>query len=123
MTVQRQRPAERLTAPAARPVEHNGVGRLLLRTLFWGGLVLALLPWWVGTKTGSIDTTSEMLQSAGRVTGLIAGYLLLVQVILMSRLGRLERWIGARHLGLWHRELGGAVLVMILTHAALITVG
>jgi predicted ferric reductase len=123
MTVQRQRPAEQLTAPAARPVEHNGAGRLLLRTLFWGGLALALLPWWLGTKTGSIDTTAELLQSAGRVTGLIAGYLLLVQVILMSRLGRLERWIGARHLGLWHRELGGAVLVMILTHAALITVG
>ncbi|MGI5247491.1 ferredoxin reductase family protein [Dactylosporangium sp. CA-139066] len=123
MTVPRQRPASRLAAPAARPVEHNTAGRFLLRTLFWGGLALALLPWWLGTKTGSIDTKAQLFQSAGRVTGLIAGYLLLVQVILMSRLGRLERWIGARHLGLWHRELGGSVLITILTHAALITVG
>ncbi|MFG2036490.1 ferric reductase-like transmembrane domain-containing protein [Dactylosporangium sp. NPDC048998] len=123
MTVPRERAASRLAAPAARPVEHNNAGRFLIRTLFWGGLALAVLPWWLGTKTGSIDTTAELFQSAGRVTGLIAGYLLLVQVMLMSRLAVLERWIGARHLGLWHRELGGAVLVMILAHAALITVG
>ena len=123
MTVPRQRAAGQLTAPAARPVEHNTAGRFLLRTLFWSGLALALLPWWFGTKPGTVDTGAEIFQAAGRVTGLTAGYLLLVQVILMSRLGRLERWIGARHLGLWHRELGGAVLIMILTHASLITVG
>jgi len=123
MTAPRARPADRLTAPAARPVKHNSAGRLLLRTLFWSGLALAVLPWWLGTKTGSVNTTPEVFQAAGRVTGLIAGYLLLVQVLLMSRLTWLERWIGARHLGLWHRELGGSVLVMILTHAALITVG
>jgi len=123
MTVPRQRPAGQLTAPSARPVEHNTAGRFLLRTLFWGGFALAVLPWWLGTKTGSIDTSADVFQAAGRVTGLIAGYLLLMQVILMSRLGRLERWIGARHLGLWHRELGGSVLVMILAHAALITIG
>ncbi|HTJ32177.1 MAG TPA: ferric reductase-like transmembrane domain-containing protein [Dactylosporangium sp.] len=123
MTVPRQRPSSRMAAPAARPVEHNTAGRFLLRTLFWGGFVLALLPWWLGTKAGSIDTKAELFQSAGRVTGLMAGYLLLVQVILMSRLGHLERWIGARHLGLWHRELGGSVLITILAHAALITIG
>jgi predicted ferric reductase len=124
MTVPRQqRAAGGLAAPAARPVEHNSAGRLLLRTLFWSGFALALLPWWLGTKPGSIDTTAEIFQSAGRVTGLIAGYLLLTQVILMSRLVVLERWIGARHLGLWHRELGGSVLITILAHASLITVG
>ncbi|WP_238016030.1 ferric reductase-like transmembrane domain-containing protein [Dactylosporangium sp. AC04546] len=123
MTVPRQRPAGQLAAPAARPVEHNSAGRFLLRTLFWGGLGLAVLPWWLNTETGSLNTSAELFQSAGRVTGLIAGYLLLVQVVLMSRVGFLERWIGARHLGLWHRELGGSVLITILSHAAFITVG
>ncbi|GAA3457780.1 ferredoxin reductase family protein [Dactylosporangium matsuzakiense] len=123
MTVPRQRQASSLAAPAARPVEHHTAGRFILRTLFWSGLALAVLPWWLGTRAGSIETSADVLQAAGRVTGLIAGYLLLTQVILMSRLGFLERWIGARHLGLWHRELGGSVLVMILAHGALITVG
>ncbi|GAA3286536.1 ferric reductase-like transmembrane domain-containing protein [Dactylosporangium vinaceum] len=123
MTVPRQRQASSLAAPAARPVEHHTAGRFILRTLFWSGLALAVLPWWLGTKAGSIETSADVFQAAGRVTGLIAGYLLLTQVILMSRLGFLERWIGARHLGLWHRELGGSVLVMILAHGALITVG
>ena len=117
-----QRPDAARSRPPARPVEHNTGGRFLLRTLFWAGLLLALLPWWLGTPPGSLGSSGEIFQAAGRITGLVAGYVLLVQVILMSRLSWLERWIGARHLALWHHELGGFVLVAILTHASLITV-
>ena len=61
MTASRQqRQAGSLAAPAARPVEHNSAGRFLLRTLFWGGFALAVLPWWLGTKAGSIDTTADI---------------------------------------------------------------
>jgi predicted ferric reductase len=112
-----------MSAPAARPVERTTGARFALRLLFWSGLVLAVLPWWLGTKTGSLDSTATILQAAGRVTGLIAGYVLLVQVVMMSRLSIFERWIGARHLTLWHKELGGFVVITILAHAALITVG
>jgi predicted ferric reductase len=121
MTTTRQRPASTMTAPAARPIESNAAGRFLLRALFWTGLVLAVLPWWFDTPAGSLDTTAKVFEAGGRITGLIAGYVLLVQVILMSRLPMLERWIGTRHLTLWHRELGGFVLISILTHASLIT--
>jgi predicted ferric reductase len=123
MTVPRQRAASTMSVPAARPIKHNGGGRFLLRAFFWSGLLLAVLPWWLATPTGSLGSTAESFQAAGRVTGLIAGYVLLVQVILMSRLSMLESWIGARHLTLWHRELGGFVLIAILAHAALITIG
>jgi predicted ferric reductase len=94
-----------------------------VRVIFWSGLVAAVLPWWLNTKTGSLTETGAIVEAAGRVTGLIAGYMLLVQVIMMSRLSLLERWIGARHLNLWHKELGGFVVLAILGHAALITVG
>jgi predicted ferric reductase len=110
-------------APLARPIERNGGGRFVLRVIFWAGLALAVVPWWLGTKSGSLDTNAEILTAAGRVTGLIGGYVLLVQVILMSRVSVLERLIGARHLGLWHRELGGFLLILILAHAALQTFG
>jgi predicted ferric reductase len=110
-------------APAARPVERMAAGRWLLRLVFWGGLALAVLPWWLDTKAGSLSSTGFVLEAAGRVTGLAGGYLLLVQMLLMSRLPWVERWVGARHLLIWHRELGGAVILTILAHASLITVG
>jgi len=44
-------------------------------------------------------------------------------VALRSRVGLLERFIGSEALGRWHRELGGALVVAILGHAALILVG
>jgi predicted ferric reductase len=116
-------PVAGMAAPAARPVQRHAGGRALLRTLFWGGLVLALLPWWLDTDAGSLDSTGKILEAGGRVTGLIAGYTLLIQIMLRSRVHVLERWVGARHLGLWHRELGGCVLVTILVHASLITAG
>src|SRR5438045_1967030 len=110
MTTTRHRPASSMTAPAARPVESTVVGRFALRTLFWTCLLLAVLPWWFNTPAGSLDTAAKVFEAGGRITGLVAGYVLLVQVMLMSRLPMLERWIGARHLTLWHRELGGFVL-------------
>ena len=115
--------SRRTSAPAARPIERIAGGRFVLRLLFWSGLAVAVLPWWLGTKSGSLDSTGATLSAAGRLTGLIAGYVLLVQVVMMSRLSVLERWIGARHLTLWHKELGGFLLIAILSHAALITVG
>jgi predicted ferric reductase len=120
---ERPAPAPSTAAPLARPIERTGGGRFALRVVFWAGLALAVVPWWLNTPTGSLNSDSAILQAAGRVTGLVAGYLLLVQVIMMSRLSVLERIIGARHLGLWHRELGGSLLVTILAHSALITIG
>ena len=118
-----RRPATAMSAPAARPRERTAPGRFLVRVVFWSGLVLAVLPWWLGTGTGSLTAGPQLYEAAGRVAGLVAGYMLLVQVVMMSRLSVLERWIGARHLALWHKELGAFVLVTILAHAALITIG
>jgi predicted ferric reductase len=115
--------SRRTSAPVARPIERIAGGRFVLRLLFWCGLALAVLPWWLGTKPGSLNSTGATLSAAGRLTGLTTGYVLLVQVVMMSRLRVLERWIGARHLTRWHKELGGFLLIAILSHAALITVG
>jgi predicted ferric reductase len=98
-------------------------GRRLVVTLFWLGLVLAVLPWWFATPAGSVQGTGMVLTAAGRIVGLVAGYVLLVQVLLMSRLPVLERWVGGDRLSRWHREVGGAVVVATLGHAALILLG
>jgi predicted ferric reductase len=103
------------TAPEAG---HTG-GRLLLRILFAVTLVTSVALWWVDTPAAAMTDAATILESAGRICGLVGGYLLLAQVLLMSRVGWLERWVASHTLRIWHRELGSAVLVLILCHVAL----
>lgn len=51
------------------------------------------------------------------VSGMLAGYLVLVLMVLMSRWPLLERGIGADTLARWHARLGRSVLVLVLVHA------
>jgi len=128
------------TAPAWRPGPPSGTeaarhretaevepydrgGRLFFHIVFWAALATTVELWWLNTPKGSITTTADILIAAGRLTGLVGGYLLLAQVLLMSRVRWLERWIGAHSLLIWHRELGAFLLLAILAHAALIAVG
>ncbi len=98
-------------------------GRRLFRILFFFTLVTSVALWWFNTPGGSVSGTGAILTAGGRITGMVGGYLLLTQVLLMSRVGWLERWIGAHNLMTWHRELGGALLVLIVSHVVLVVVG
>ncbi|MFI6329296.1 ferric reductase-like transmembrane domain-containing protein [Micromonospora chersina] len=108
--------------PPGRPRRGPG-GRRALAAAFWLGLVAAVLPWWLTTPPGSLADTTDVLTAAGRITGLVAGYLLLVQVLMMSRLGVLERWLGGERISRAHRDVGATLLVAVLAHLALLVVG
>jgi predicted ferric reductase len=107
----------------ARPASGDRAGRWVLTAAFWLGLAGAIYPWWHDTTAAALSDTASALIAAGRITGLLAGYVLLVQILLMSRVDWLEAWVGARRLLLWHRELGGFLVVAVLAHAVLITLG
>jgi predicted ferric reductase len=98
-------------------------GRLLLMLVFWFTLAASVELWWLDTPARSISGTGDILTEAGRITGMIAGFVLLVQVLMMSRVGWLERVIGAHDLMIWHRELGGFLLPLVLGHVGLIIGG
>ncbi|WP_405105753.1 ferredoxin reductase family protein [Micromonospora sp. NBC_01405] len=108
--------------PQAAVPRRGPGGRRALTTLFWVGLVAAVLPWWLDTPAGSLDSTGAVLTAAGRIAGLVAGYLLLVQVLMMSRLGLLGRLAGER-ISRWHRDVGATLVVTVLAHLSLIVVG
>ncbi|WP_243420684.1 ferredoxin reductase family protein [Micromonospora globispora] len=110
-----------MSPPPALP-RRGPAGRRTLTALFWLGLVAAVLPWWLDTPAGSLAGTADALTAAGRITGLVAGYLLLVQVLMMSRLGALERWLGGERLSRLHRDIGATLLVAVLAHLSLIVV-
>lgn len=106
-----------------RPTERPGARVLLLLLAFWAGMVVVVVPWWQNTAPAATQGAAGAMTAVGQITGLVGGYSLLAQVLLMSRLGWLERWVGARRLLLWHRELGGFVVCSVVAHTVAITLG
>jgi predicted ferric reductase len=90
---------------------------------FWFMLAVSVELWWLDTPARSLHSTGAMMTESGRIVGMVAGFLLLAQVLAMSRVRWLERWIGAHDLLTWHRELGAALLIVVLAHVILITLG
>jgi len=67
--------------------------------------------------------TGPALTSAGRLVGLVAMDLLIIQVILMARIPLIERTWGQDRLARWHRLVGFTSFNGMLAHIALVTLG
>jgi predicted ferric reductase len=118
----RPRPPEAFARPPT-PTRNVRSWRWRLRLLFWLGAALSVAPWWLSTSTESLRDTAALLTAGGRITGMIGGYLLIMQLVLASRLVWLERAMGTRNLLRAHRELGSATVVIIVMHVVLTTLG
>jgi predicted ferric reductase len=65
----------------------------------------------------------EALSALGRLTGLLASDLLLLQVLLMARVPLVERAFGQDRLARWHRWTGFTSFNLMVAHVVLITIG
>jgi predicted ferric reductase len=83
------------------------------------GAAATLGLWWHDTRV--IHGLGDWLTNAGRVTGLLAGYSVVVLVALMARIPPLERGVGADRLSRWH-SMGGRYTVSLVVAHALLTV-
>src|SRR3954470_10830684 len=104
------------TAPPSADA-HPGV---ILAVIAVGALFSVLL-WWHDTP--SISGLGDWLTNAGRITGLLAGYGVVVLVALMARIPPLERGIGADRLARWHAMGGRYTVSLVVAHGLLITWG
>ena len=109
-------------APAAvpasgRPDAHPGA----VLAVIAAGAVAVIALWW--QHTPSVRGTGEWLTNAGRITGLLAGYGVVVLVALMARIPPLERGIGADQLARWHSRGGRYTVSLVVAHALLIVWG
>jgi predicted ferric reductase len=82
----------------------------------------ALWLWW-RDQPRDLYTFGGWLTAAGRVTGLLAGYGVAVQLLLMSRAPALDRGIGTDRLARWHAFSGAYTVSLMLVHTVLITWG
>ena len=105
------------------PAEATSGNRLLTVLLFLAGLATSVSLWVFETEAGAVDDPPTLMLAIGRITGLIAGYLLFIQLLMMSRVSWLEEWVGSRDLLRWHRWLGTTLVVAVLTHTVFIIYG
>lgn len=89
--------------------------------LIGAGAVATLALWWRNTPT--VHGLGDWLTNAGRVTGLLAGYGVVVLVVLMARIPPLERGIGADRLARWHARGGRYTVSLVIAHGLLIVWG
>jgi predicted ferric reductase len=94
-----------------------------LALLFVVNAVIVVALWWRDGGPSGLGSPAAALTSAGRLTGLVGTYLVLVQLLLVARLPGLERRVGLDRLTIWHRRNGRVCLTLLLAHAVLITVG
>jgi predicted ferric reductase len=97
--------------------------RALTAILIWvvvAGNGAAIVWLWVHGGNVSDDlTTGELLTSFARITGLLASYSALLQVLTLARLPWLQRLVGFDRLSVWHRWNGHACLDLVLAHVVL----
>jgi predicted ferric reductase len=63
------------------------------------------------------------ITGVGQVSGLLGSYALIVSVVLMARIGFIERRFGLGELARWHRWAATAAVGLIVVHVAAITLG
>ena len=104
----------------SRPAVRAGPRAVL--AVIGAGVLATVTLWWYGTP--QVDPgLGDWLTNAGRVTGLWAGYAMVVLVALMARLPPIERGVGADRLARWHAMGGRYAVGLIVAHALLITWG
>lgn len=91
-------------------------GRIALGTIFGGGVVAILM----------VIVSSPMpilldLAFVAHLAGMLAGYLVAVLLVLMSRIPVLERDIGADRMARWHARIGRFFVALMLLHVIAVT--
>src|SRR3954451_3959374 len=106
------------TTPSPRPPRASA--NLVLAVILAGALATIAL-WWKDTP--SIHGLGDWLTNAGRITGLLAGYGVVVLIALMARIPPLERGIGTDRLARWHSKGGRYTVSLVVAHGLLIVWG
>ncbi len=91
--------------------------------LTWASMLVVVGLWVAGGGLQDLSAMGTGLTSLGRLTGLVASDLLLVQVLLMARIPMVERSYGQDELARRHRLVGFTSFNLMVAHVVLIIVG
>lgn len=106
----------------ARPaLSRHALASVLVLLAFAGGAEVIFL-WWLQTPAARLQHLADEYIMGAQLTGLLAAYLLLIEVALMARIPWLERRIGS-WLATLHRGLGAYLILLLTAHTTLVIVG
>jgi predicted ferric reductase len=111
--VERARAVARLS-PAAGP-------RLMLGAIGAGAAAVAVM--WFAHTPRPLSGANDSVLAIGRLSGLMAGYAVIVLVALMARIPPLERLVGADRLNGWHVRAGRYTLFLVVLHIVTVAWG
>jgi predicted ferric reductase len=107
---------------AGRPAfSRHALAGILVLLAFGGGAEVIFL-WWLQTPSARLQHLSDDYIMIAQLTGLLGGYLLLIEVALMARIPWLERRIGS-WLATLHRGLGAYLVVLLAAHTTFVIIG
>jgi predicted ferric reductase len=90
----------------------------------WANVLVVIVLWVSGRGLQSLGSgPADLFTSLGRLSGLVAAILLLVQVFLMARVPMIERSFGQDELARRHRLVGFWSFNLLMVHIGLILVG
>lgn len=104
------------------------MSRDTLQKVFWNGLFVANLyvigyVWFLGSADLLRGDTSDVLVALGRLAGLLLQYLILVELVLVSRLPALEQLYGFDKKNVVHRRIGYFLIGFLFAHPILLSFG
>ena len=108
----------RASLPQPQPVRLSPNAALGLIAV---GAVAVIGLWWQDTVY--IHGFGQWLTNAGRITGLLAGYAVVVLLALMARVPAVERGVGTDRLARWHAMGGRYTVSLSVAHTLLIIWG
>jgi predicted ferric reductase len=109
-----------VTHRAPGPPSHRATAALLLAAAWAGGFALLAL-WW--QHTDAVVGAAGWLTGAGRITGLLCGYMCALLVALMARVPWLETGVGSDRAARWHASAGRWTIALLICHIVFITLG
>lgn len=121
-------PSSSTVASRAKVPARSGPSRYSLMADVAGGVALATLVavvalWLLDGGIAAVAEPGGLALTTGRLTGLIAADLLLIQVLLMARIPWVERAWGHDVLTRRHRLVGHTSFYLMLAHIVLIVIG
>ncbi len=118
-------PAEASLAPAIddRRARLDAAVRFAALLGLWGSLLLVTYWWVVDRGIADLAGWASGLTSVGRLAGLLASVLMLVQVLLMARLPVLEQAFGTDRLARLHRVVGFTSFDLLMLHLVTVVWG
>ena len=105
----------------AAGVSWRGSPAVPLLAAAWAGGLAVLALWW--RDTGAVVGAAGWLTGAGRISGLLCGYMCALLVVLMARVPWLENRVGSDRVARWHASAGRWTIGLLVAHVLLIVLG